>query len=97
MNIQETIRNYHKLRDSAFWFVSRENETKKLKSHYAPREEEISFEEKYEQDKENSFIIVWNFEINTSCHCHPRMQSKRIVFKLEDFEKYLLENPIYEE
>ncbi len=38
--------------------------------------------------------IVWTYEYNSACHCHPEMHTHTETYKIEDFLKYLNEKNI---
>jgi len=36
--------------------------------------------------------IIYRYEVNTSCHCHPEYQTKEKLYPLEDFLAWVEKN-----
>lgn len=75
-DLEGVIRIFNELREKACWFINEKTEQRPMPADTC----EVSFTETE---------IVWNYEINKSCHCHPEMHKEEKRFPLKDFQQWL--------
>jgi hypothetical protein len=81
--------NFENLLDLASRFVD-EQEKAKNNGRYtnrSSRREEITVEN-------YNNLIVWTYEYNSACHCHPEMRTERKEYPLKDFVKWVQDNKV---
>lgn len=80
-DLEAVIRIFNELREKASWFVNeKEGNTNRPIWHSRADAEEISFTEKE---------VVWTYEENTACNCHPEYEKREKKFSLVEFHAWL--------
>ena len=54
---------------------------------HSPNADEVEFDIWNQQ-------IIWKYESNSACHCHPRMRVKEQSYPIADFLKWISENNV---
>ena len=83
--IRAFAHNLNQLRQAAADFISSEN--KKINETRYVDSDEIEIDL-------NTRSLVWSYEYNTSCHCHPEMERVRKEFSFKDFAKWIADNNV---
>jgi|SRR5579862_6752025 len=79
-DIEGVVRIYDELREKASYFVNEKEIAADRDARPLSDANEISFTETE---------VVWTYEVNTACHCHPEYEKREKTFPLNEFVTWL--------